>query len=203
MNTVNMTSFERSIKHCHDWTQSTQETTCPSILQSKLSREDLVNIARLILLSLRLSPELAKLIVDFCLSSCQEGEDDTSQDDCLKVGSAYVIVYSVTDRSSFDAAAELRITLRRIRQAENLPIILVGNKSDLVRSREVAVEGGCQRSKGYHTYTYLYGTSYQRLTDAVFIIYPLSCVFFSQRAERVQWCLTVSSLRRRRLCNIT
>uniref|UniRef100_A0A8C3ADT8 GTP-binding protein n=1 Tax=Cyclopterus lumpus TaxID=8103 RepID=A0A8C3ADT8_CYCLU len=69
-------------------------------------------------------------------------EDDSSQDDCLKVGSAYVIVYSVTDRDSFDAAAELRITLRRTRQAENLPIILVGNKSDLVRSREVAVEEG-------------------------------------------------------------
>uniref|UniRef100_A0A3B4XAC2 GTP-binding protein n=1 Tax=Seriola lalandi dorsalis TaxID=1841481 RepID=A0A3B4XAC2_SERLL len=66
----------------------------------------------------------------------------SSQDECLKVGSAYVIVYSVTDRSTFDSAAELRITLRRARQAENLPIILVGNKSDLVRSREVAVEEG-------------------------------------------------------------
>ncbi|KAL6112440.1 rem1 [Pungitius sinensis] len=71
-----------------------------------------------------------------------EDEDDSSQHDCLKVGSAYVIVYSVTDRASFDAASELRITLRRTRQAENLPIILVGNKSDLVRSREVAVEEG-------------------------------------------------------------
>ncbi|XP_075993836.1 GTP-binding protein REM 1 isoform X2 [Genypterus blacodes] len=66
----------------------------------------------------------------------------SSQDSCLTMGSAYVIVYSVTDRSSFDSAAELRITLRRARQAENLPIILVGNKSDLVRSREVAVEEG-------------------------------------------------------------
>lgn len=57
-------------------------------------------------------------------------------------------MYSVTDRASFDAASELRITLRRIRQAENIPIILVGNKSDLVRSREVAVEGERQRSPG-------------------------------------------------------
>uniref|UniRef100_A0A672J750 GTP-binding protein n=1 Tax=Salarias fasciatus TaxID=181472 RepID=A0A672J750_SALFA len=71
-----------------------------------------------------------------------KGDASSARDDCLKVGSAYVIVYSVTDRSSFDSAAELRITLRRIRQAENLPIILVGNKSDLVRSREVAVEEG-------------------------------------------------------------
>lgn len=77
-------------------------------------------------------------------SPFQQDEDGSSQDDCLKVGSAYVIVYSVTDRSTFDSAAELRITLRRARQSENLPIILVGNKSDLVRSREVAVEGGHQ-----------------------------------------------------------
>ncbi|XP_061731433.1 GTP-binding protein REM 1 [Nerophis ophidion] len=71
-----------------------------------------------------------------------EEDGRPGQDECLKAGSAYIIVYSVTDRSSFDAAAELRITLRRIRQAEDLPIILVGNKSDLVRSREVAVEEG-------------------------------------------------------------
>uniref|UniRef100_A0A3Q3WJB4 GTP-binding protein n=1 Tax=Mola mola TaxID=94237 RepID=A0A3Q3WJB4_MOLML len=68
--------------------------------------------------------------------------DVSAQDDCLNIGSAYVIVYSVTNRSSFDSASELRITLRRARQAENIPIILVGNKSDLVRSREVAVEEG-------------------------------------------------------------
>lgn len=86
-----------------------------------------------------------------CVSLHQEGGGASSTDDCLKVGSAYVIVYSVTDRSTFDSAAELRITLRRARQAENLPIILVGNKSDLVRSREVAVEGRGQRSQGMHT----------------------------------------------------
>lgn len=63
------------------------------------------------------------------------------QDYCMQVGNAYVIVYSITDRSTFESASELRIQLRRIRQAENIPIILVGNKSDLVRCREVTVEG--------------------------------------------------------------
>jgi len=71
----------------------------------------------------------------------QEEDEKWVQDYCMQVGNAYVIVYSITDRSSFESASELRIQLRRIRQAENIPIILVGNKSDLVRSREVAVEG--------------------------------------------------------------
>uniref|UniRef100_A0A8C0AYU5 RRAD and GEM like GTPase 1 n=1 Tax=Buteo japonicus TaxID=224669 RepID=A0A8C0AYU5_9AVES len=61
---------------------------------------------------------------------------------CLQVGNAYVIVYSITDRGSFESASELRIQLRRARQAEDIPIILVGNKTDLVRCREVSVEEG-------------------------------------------------------------
>ncbi|TRY74242.1 hypothetical protein DNTS_020514 [Danionella cerebrum] len=72
-------------------------------------------------------------------------EQDNSQwlkDQCMRMGDAYIIVYSVTDKSSFEKASELRIQLRRARQAENIPIILVGNKSDLVRSREVSVDEG-------------------------------------------------------------
>ncbi|XP_045073422.1 GTP-binding protein RAD-like [Coregonus clupeaformis] len=70
-------------------------------------------------------------------------EQDNSQwlkEQCMRIGDAYIIVYSVTDKSSFEKASELRIQLRRARQSENIPIILVGNKSDLVRSREVSVD---------------------------------------------------------------
>ncbi|XP_009891705.1 PREDICTED: GTP-binding protein REM 1 isoform X2 [Charadrius vociferus] len=71
-----------------------------------------------------------------------EQRDSRHRSQCLKVGNAYVIVYSVTDRGSFESASELRIQLRRVRQAEDIPIILVGNKTDLVRCREVSVEEG-------------------------------------------------------------
>uniref|UniRef100_A0A8C2NQU0 GTP-binding protein n=1 Tax=Capra hircus TaxID=9925 RepID=A0A8C2NQU0_CAPHI len=69
--------------------------------------------------------------------------DETwSQESCLQVGSAYVIVYSIADRGSFESASELRIQLRRTHQADHVPIILVGNKADLARCREVSVEEG-------------------------------------------------------------
>uniref|UniRef100_A0A803TAF2 GTP-binding protein n=1 Tax=Anolis carolinensis TaxID=28377 RepID=A0A803TAF2_ANOCA len=69
-------------------------------------------------------------------------DDNWFHNYCMQVGNAYVIVYSITDRGSFESASELRIQLRRTRQAENIPIILVGNKTDLVRCREVSVEEG-------------------------------------------------------------
>lgn len=78
---------------------------------------------------------------DVSFPMCWQGEESWRRSQCLQVGNAYVIVYSITDRSSFESASELRIHLRRARQAEDIPIILVGNKSDLVRCREVSIEG--------------------------------------------------------------
>ncbi|KFO31500.1 GTP-binding protein REM 1 [Fukomys damarensis] len=69
-------------------------------------------------------------------------EESWSPESCLQMGSAYVIVYSIADRSSFESASELRIQLRRAHRADHVPIILVGNKADLARCREVSVEEG-------------------------------------------------------------
>ncbi|XP_070604841.1 GTP-binding protein REM 1 [Erythrolamprus reginae] len=83
--------------------------------------------------------ETTLVVIDTWEAEKRPSEEENSR---LQLGDAYVIVYSITDRGSFESASELRIQLRRSRQAENLPIILVGNKSDLVRSREVSVEEG-------------------------------------------------------------
>lgn len=50
-----------------------------------------------------------------------------------------VLVFSVTDRRSFHRTAQLRLLLRETQP--HTPIILVGNKSDLVRTREVTCQG--------------------------------------------------------------
>lgn len=50
-----------------------------------------------------------------------------------------ILVFSVTDRRSFHRTAQLRLLLREAQP--QTPIILAGNKSDLVRSREISSEG--------------------------------------------------------------
>ncbi|KAK7498775.1 hypothetical protein BaRGS_00009867, partial [Batillaria attramentaria] len=57
-------------------------------------------------------------------------EDDTNYD-------AYIIVFSVADRSSFDVAAYLLRHLR-VEVGTDRAIILVANKVDLVRQRRVS-----------------------------------------------------------------
>ncbi|XP_017280483.1 GTP-binding protein GEM [Kryptolebias marmoratus] len=67
-----------------------------------------------------------------------ETDNDWTLERYLQTGDAYLLLYSITDRASFLRASELRITLRRLRPVRHTPIILVGNKCDLVRRREVS-----------------------------------------------------------------
>ncbi|CAM4982271.1 unnamed protein product [Rotaria socialis] len=62
-------------------------------------------------------------------------------------GDAYLVVYSITDRQSFQTAVQLIKNVREKESTHNetslkryIPIILVGNKSDLVRKRAVTKE---------------------------------------------------------------
>lgn len=71
-----------------------------------------------------------------------DGDCPSSQQCNMQTGDAYLLLYSITDRPSFLRASELRITLRQFRPAHHTPIILVGNKCDLVRRREVSVSEG-------------------------------------------------------------
>jgi len=61
----------------------------------------------------------------------------------------YIVVYSITDRRSFQKAADVIASIRqqakRPSKTLNKPLLVAGNKSDLERARVVAKEG--QRSR--------------------------------------------------------
>ena len=57
----------------------------------------------------------------------------------------YIVVYSITDRRSFqkacDVIAAIRQEAKRASKSLNRPLLLVANKSDLERARVVPKEG--------------------------------------------------------------
>jgi GTPase SAR1 family protein len=54
---------------------------------------------------------------------------------------AYVLVYSITESSSFHWCVKQVLHIRHEDGNTRAAVILVGNKSDLVRSRQVAEDG--------------------------------------------------------------
>ena len=60
----------------------------------------------------------------------------------MRGGEGFLLVYSITSRRSFDEMRKYRETVDRVRNYEQVPVILVGNKSDLESRREVSCVGG-------------------------------------------------------------
>jgi len=55
----------------------------------------------------------------------------------MKTGQGFLLVFSITSQSSLSELSELREQIIRIKDDENVPIVIVGNKSDLESERLV------------------------------------------------------------------
>lgn len=55
----------------------------------------------------------------------------------MKQGQGFLLVFSITSMSSLNELSELREQIMRIKDDENVPIVIVGNKSDLEEDRAV------------------------------------------------------------------
>lgn len=56
----------------------------------------------------------------------------------MKTGQGFLLVFSITSQSSLSELSELREQIIRIKDDENVPIVIVGNKSDLEEHRVVS-----------------------------------------------------------------
>jgi small GTP-binding protein len=55
----------------------------------------------------------------------------------MKSGQGFLLVFSITSKSSLQEITSLREEIIRIKDDENIPIVIVGNKSDLEEQRQV------------------------------------------------------------------
>lgn len=55
----------------------------------------------------------------------------------MKSGQGFLLVFSITSKSSLAELATLRDEIIRIKDDENVPIVIVGNKADLEDQRTV------------------------------------------------------------------
>ncbi|XP_014663068.1 PREDICTED: ras-related and estrogen-regulated growth inhibitor-like [Priapulus caudatus] len=86
----------------------------------------------------------------------QDMEDISARiEDHIRWADGYVIMYSINDKCSFDECMRLKFLINHIRKrgrklshghANECPVILVGNKSDMIGDRMVSFEQGKRRS---------------------------------------------------------
>ena len=65
----------------------------------------------------------------------------------MKNGQGFVLVYSITAQSTFNDLQDLREQILRVKDSEEVPMVLVGNKCDLEDERVVGKDQGLNMAK--------------------------------------------------------
>ncbi|XP_023381678.1 ras-related protein M-Ras isoform X2 [Pteropus vampyrus] len=60
----------------------------------------------------------------------------------MRTGDGFLIVYSVTDKASFEHVDRFHQLILRVKDRESFPMILVANKVDLMHLRKITREQG-------------------------------------------------------------
>eukprot|EP00040_Diaphanoeca_grandis_P020998 m.111703 g.111703 ORF g.111703 m.111703 type:complete len:195 (-) comp28141_c0_seq1:459-1043(-) len=67
----------------------------------------------------------------------------------MKNGQGFVLVYSITALSTFQDLTDLREQILRVKDAEQVPLVLVGNKCDLEAERVVTSAQGQSQARAF------------------------------------------------------
>ena len=103
----------------------------------------------------------------------------------MKSGQGFLLVFSITSPSSLRELAELREQLVRIKDDERVPLVLVGNKSDLEEQRMVSRSRAFAVSQSWGNKPY-YETSARRRSNVDDVFVDLCRQIIRRDMERVR-----------------
>mmetsp|Transcript_37897 Transcript_37897/g.52563 ORF Transcript_37897/g.52563 Transcript_37897/m.52563 type:complete len:199 (+) Transcript_37897:149-745(+) len=84
------------------------------------------------------------------LDTARQESYSALRDQFLRSAEGFLILYSITSRSSLAEVMYFFEILMRIRDLDYVPWVLIGNKCDLVDERKITTEEGKQLAKKYH-----------------------------------------------------
>jgi len=76
------------------------------------------------------------------LDTAGQEEFSSMQDQWMRDGKGFLLVYNITSRPTFEEVSTLYDKILRTKDTDKVPIVLVGNKCDLQKERQVSHEEG-------------------------------------------------------------
>merc|ERR550525_1484289 len=83
------------------------------------------------------------------LDTAGQEEFNSMQDQWMRDGQGFLLVYNITSRPTFDEVSTLYDKILRTKDADKVPIVLVGNKCDLKDERQVEYCEGSDLAKNW------------------------------------------------------
>jgi len=78
------------------------------------------------------------------------GQEDfiAMRDQHIRYGEVFALVFSITNRASFDGLKEHYDTIVRVKERDDVPLVVMANKCDLEATRAISTAEGKQFAKG-------------------------------------------------------
>ena len=72
----------------------------------------------------------------------------------MRTGDGFLLVYSITQRSTFEETSGFHEQILRVVDQEYFPVVLVGNKCDMESERQVSTQEGKDLAKSWNSKFY-------------------------------------------------
>lgn len=116
----------------------------------------------------------------------------------MKQGQGFLLVFSITNTNSFHELNELREQIIRIKDDEDIPIVVVGNKSDMEDDRAVGRAAAFQLAHSWGQKPY-FETSARRRTNVDEVFHNLCRQIVQKEKSRTQmWEQQIAGRQRQR-----
>lgn len=76
------------------------------------------------------------------LDTAGQEEYSAMREQYMRTGEGFLLVYAINSRNSLDELQVFYEQIQRVKDTENVPVLVVGNKSDLESERQVSYEEG-------------------------------------------------------------
>jgi len=76
------------------------------------------------------------------LDTAGQEEYSAMREQYMRTGEGFLLVYSITSRSSFEEISAFQQQILRVKDRDSYPIIVVANKADLEHERQVSSQEG-------------------------------------------------------------
>jgi len=83
------------------------------------------------------------------LDTAGQEEFSSMQDQWMRDGQGFILVYNIIARPTFDEVSVLYDKILRTKDADKVPLVLVGNKCDLKEQRQVEYNEGAELARSW------------------------------------------------------
>ncbi|KAJ3279345.1 Ras GTPase [Blyttiomyces sp. JEL0837] len=83
------------------------------------------------------------------LDTAGQEEYSAMREQYMRSGEGFLLVYSITSRSSFEEIYQFHQQILRVKDRDWFPVVLVGNKADLENERAVGVQEGREAARAF------------------------------------------------------